>query len=48
MGEAQKLSPEEQIRFAREGFDGGQEMRDSLDSFFTALRERARPWTAVG
>ena len=36
------------LRLLWQGFDGGQEMRDSLESFFTALRERARPWTAVG
>ena len=36
------------LRLLWQGFDGGQEMRESLESFFVALRERARPWTAVG
>ncbi len=37
MGEAQKLSPEEQIRFAREGFDGGQDFTVAVEEEFAIL-----------
>ena len=37
MGEAQKLSPEEQIRFAREGFDGGQDFTIAVEEEFAIL-----------
>jgi carboxylate-amine ligase len=37
VGEAQKLSPEEQIRFAREGFDGGQDFTVAVEEEFAIL-----------
>ena len=37
MGEAQKLSPEEQIRSAREGFDGGQDFTVAVEEEFAIL-----------
>jgi carboxylate-amine ligase len=37
VGEAQKLSPEEQIRFAREGFDGGQDFTIAVEEEFAIL-----------
>jgi carboxylate-amine ligase len=40
MGEAQRLSPEEQIRFAREGFDAGQDFTVSVEEEFAILDPR--------
>ena len=40
MGEAQKLSPEEQIRSAREGFDGGQDFTVAVEEEFAILDPR--------
>jgi glutamate---cysteine ligase / carboxylate-amine ligase len=37
MGEAQKLSPEEQIRFAREGFEAGQDFTVAVEEEFAIL-----------
>ena len=37
MGEAQKLSPEEQIRSAREGFDGGRDFTVAVEEEFAIL-----------
>jgi glutamate---cysteine ligase / carboxylate-amine ligase len=37
VGEAQKLSPEEQIRSAREGFDGGQDFTVAVEEEFAIL-----------
>jgi glutamate---cysteine ligase / carboxylate-amine ligase len=37
MGEAQRLSPEEQIRFAREGFEGGQDFTVAVEEEFAIL-----------
>jgi carboxylate-amine ligase len=37
MGEAQRLSPEEQIRFAREGFDAGQDFTVAVEEEFAIL-----------
>jgi carboxylate-amine ligase len=37
VGEAQKLSPEEQIRFAREGFDGGRDFTVAVEEEFAIL-----------
>jgi len=35
------------LRLLWQGFDGGEEMRTGLAAFFSTLRERSRPWTAV-
>ena len=43
MGEAQKLSPEEQIRSAREGFDGGQDF--TFPSFLLNSGAEVRVYT---
>jgi len=40
MGEAQRLSPEEQIRFAREGFDAGQDLTVAVEEEFAILDPR--------
>jgi carboxylate-amine ligase len=40
VGEAQKLSPEEQIRSAREGFDGGQDFTVAVEEEFAILDPR--------
>ncbi len=40
MGEAQKLSPEEQIRSAREGFDGGKDFTVAVEEEFAILDPR--------
>jgi glutamate---cysteine ligase / carboxylate-amine ligase len=40
MGEAQRLSPEEQIRFAREGFDAGQDLTLAVEEEFAILDPR--------
>ena len=40
MGEAQKLSPAEQIRSAREGFDGGQDFTVAVEEEFAILDPR--------
>jgi glutamate---cysteine ligase / carboxylate-amine ligase len=40
MGEAQRLSPEEQIRFAREGFDAGQDFTVAVEEEFAILDPR--------
>jgi carboxylate-amine ligase len=37
VGEAQKLSPEEQIHFAREGFEGGQDFTVAVEEEFAIL-----------
>ena len=37
MGDAQRLSPEEQIRFAREAFDGGQDFTIAVEEEFALL-----------
>jgi carboxylate-amine ligase len=37
MGEAQKLSPDEQIRFAREGFEAGQDFTVAVEEEFAIL-----------
>jgi glutamate---cysteine ligase / carboxylate-amine ligase len=37
MGEAQRLNPEEQIRFAREGFDAGQDFTVAVEEEFAIL-----------
>jgi carboxylate-amine ligase len=37
MGEAQRLTPEEQIRAAREGFDGGQDFTVAVEEEFAIL-----------
>jgi glutamate---cysteine ligase / carboxylate-amine ligase len=37
VGEAQKLSPEEQIRFAREGFDSGRDFTVAVEEEFAIL-----------
>jgi glutamate---cysteine ligase / carboxylate-amine ligase len=40
MGEAQRLSPDEQIRFAREGFDAGQDLTVAVEEEFAILDPR--------
>jgi carboxylate-amine ligase len=40
MGEAQQLNPEEQIRFAREGFDAGQDLTVAVEEEFAILDPR--------
>jgi glutamate---cysteine ligase / carboxylate-amine ligase len=40
VGEAQKLSPEEQIRAAREGFDGGRDFTIAVEEEFAILDPR--------
>jgi carboxylate-amine ligase len=40
MGEAQRLSPEEQIRFAREGFDAGEDFTVAVEEEFAILDPR--------
>jgi glutamate---cysteine ligase / carboxylate-amine ligase len=40
MGEAQRLSPDEQIRFAREGFDAGQDFTVAVEEEFAILDPR--------
>jgi glutamate---cysteine ligase / carboxylate-amine ligase len=40
MGEAQRLSPEEQIRFAREGFEGGTDFTVAVEEEFAILDPR--------
>ena len=40
MGEAQKLSPEEQIRSAREGFDAGKDFTVAVEEEFAILDPR--------
>jgi carboxylate-amine ligase len=40
VGEAQKLSPEERIRSAREGFDGGQDFTVAVEEEFAILDPR--------
>ena len=40
MGEAQRLSPEEQIRFAREGFDNGVDFTVAVEEEFAILDPR--------
>jgi carboxylate-amine ligase len=40
VGEAQKLSPEEQIRSAREGFDGGRDFTVAVEEEFAILDPR--------
>jgi carboxylate-amine ligase len=40
MGEAQRLSPEEQIRFAREGFEGGTDFTVAVEEEFAILDAR--------
>jgi carboxylate-amine ligase len=37
MGEAQQLSPEDQLRFAREGFDAGQDLTVAVEEEFAIL-----------
>jgi carboxylate-amine ligase len=37
MGEAQRLSPEDQLRFAREGFDAGQDLTVAVEEEFAIL-----------
>jgi glutamate---cysteine ligase / carboxylate-amine ligase len=37
MGEAQRLTPEEQIRFAREGFDAGRDLTVAVEEEFAIL-----------
>jgi glutamate---cysteine ligase / carboxylate-amine ligase len=37
MGEAQRLTPDEQIRFAREGFDAGQDLTLAVEEEFAIL-----------
>jgi glutamate---cysteine ligase / carboxylate-amine ligase len=37
MGEAQRLSPEDQIRFAREGFDSGRDLTVAVEEEFAIL-----------
>jgi carboxylate-amine ligase len=41
VGEAQKLSPEEQIRFARNGFEGGQDFTVAVEEEFAILDPRS-------
>jgi glutamate---cysteine ligase / carboxylate-amine ligase len=41
MGEAQQLSPEEQIRFAREGFDAGRDFTVAVEEEFAILDPRS-------
>ena len=40
MGEAQRLGPEEQIRFAREGFDAGTDFTVAVEEEFAILDPR--------
>src|SRR5919108_423668 len=40
MGEVQRLSPDEQIRFAREGFDAGQDFTVAVEEEFAILDPR--------
>jgi carboxylate-amine ligase len=40
MGEAQRLAPEEQIRFAREGFDAGEDFTVAVEEEFAILDPR--------
>jgi carboxylate-amine ligase len=40
MGDAQRLSPEEQIRFARESFEGGQDLTVAVEEEFAILDPR--------
>jgi hypothetical protein len=40
MGEAQRLGSDEQIRFAREGFDGGQDFTVAVEEEFAILDPR--------
>ena len=40
MGEAQQLKPEEQIRFAREGFDAGEDLTVAVEEEFAILDPR--------
>src|SRR5918911_2041004 len=37
MGEAQQLSPEEQLQFAREGFEAGQDLTVAIEEEFAIL-----------
>src|ERR671919_232875 len=37
MGEAQRLSPEEQLQFAREGFEAGQDLTVAVEEEFAIL-----------
>jgi glutamate---cysteine ligase / carboxylate-amine ligase len=41
MGEAQRLSPEEQIRFAREGFEAGEDFTVAVEEEFAILDPRS-------